>query len=125
VEDPVRVSVFFEKKVQDWALGGLALVLFFSPWLIGFATSFAAWCAWFASVFLAYLGVAASLSQGEHWEEWATAMLGVGLIFAPWLLGFGAGANADRTFWLVGALTVVISIWADWLHWHPYAPQKQ
>jgi len=111
-------SVFFSKKAQDWGLLGIALVLFASPWLIGYVGTLAAWLAWFGAVFIGYLGVAASFSQGEHWEEWLAAALGLGLIFAPWLLGFEGRQSVSSAFWLLGTLTVAVSSWAEWLHWH-------
>jgi len=117
-------SVLFSTKAQDWALVGVALVLFVSPWLLHFVGSLSSWCAWFIAIFIAYFGIAASFSQGEHWEEWLTAMLGLILLFLPGLLAITPESNIARSFWLFGALTTLLSIWAHWLRHRPHPTDK-
>lgn len=112
-------SIIFNRKAQDWALVGLAVALFLSPWFFGFAARSSAWIAWFSSLFIAYLGFAATFSRGEDWEEWLCAALGAGLLFGPETVGQPFGIAATTTFWGIGAMTMAISLWAVWLNRRP------
>ncbi|CAM5773374.1 hypothetical protein LMIY3S_04157 [Labrys miyagiensis] len=111
--------IFRGKRFQDLILLLLAFVLFMSPWLLGFAhLETAKWNAGVVAVLLAYVA-SASLSETRQWEEWVTLVLGAWLIAAPWVLRFIADVPATRMHWGVGALTVVISLWAEWTYRHP------
>jgi len=102
------------KKAQDWINLVLAVCLFISPWVIGFAPETApAWNAWIVGIILGALAVA-TLAAFAEWEEWANLMLGLWLIVSPWLLGFAANVNAMWTHVVVGVLVAVISAWAVW-----------
>ncbi len=64
------------KRAQDWCNLVLAVCLFVSPWVMGFATEAApAWNAWAVSAVLAVLAIA-TLSA---FEEWANLALGAGV----------------------------------------------
>jgi hypothetical protein len=104
---------------QDWLNLGLAMWLFLSPWILGFAgmaggsTPFimsASWNAWIlgAAVFVVSLG---SLNSEERWPEWINLVLGVWIFLAPWILGFQMVTNrAGWDHWIVGAAIVVLAI---------------
>ena len=117
-------SVMEGKKAQDWINLVLAVVLFVSPWIMGFAAETApAWNAWIAAIVLGVLAVA-TLAVFAQWEEWANLVVGLWLIVSPLLLGFAANANAMWTHVVLGALVVVVSAWAVWderQHPHPRA----
>ena len=109
------------KKAQDWLNLVLAVALFVSPWVLGFASeTIPAWNAWIVGILLAALAVAA-LSAFAEWEEWSSLVLGVWLIVSPWLLGFMANANAMGTHVVLGVLVVLASAWAVWDFRHPHA----
>ncbi|WP_413989085.1 SPW repeat protein [Labrys okinawensis] len=116
-------ELFFQgKKPQDWLLAISALILFTSPWTLGFTSDVRpAWNAWISAIVLAYLAFA-SLSESKQWEEWVTLALGAWLIGAAWVLGFSADVVATRIHWLIGAMTVVFSLWAEWSFRHPPRP---
>ncbi len=106
------------KRAQDWANLVLAVCLFLSPWVIGFATEAApTWNAWIAGIVLGALAVA-TLSAFAEWEEWANMVIGLWLIVSPWLLGFMANVNAMWTHVILGLLVAAISAWAVWDYRH-------
>ena len=114
-------SILHDKKTQDWILAILAAILFLSPWLVGYQSSMANWCAWISAVIIGFLAMTASFTEAEQWEEWTTALFGVWLIVAPWFLGFTADANVRMIFWPIGILVVLVSLWAEWAYRHPTA----
>jgi len=112
------------KRPQDWILMLLAAILFASPWLLHFrGDERADWSAWVAGLLMAYLSFA-SLSESKQWEEWATLVLGAWLVAAPWLLNFTSDSPAAKVHWLIGALTICISLWAEWTFRHPHLSIK-
>jgi len=107
-----------DRRPQDWVNLILAVLLFISPWVVGFTgETTPAWNAWIVAVVLGVLTIAA-LSAFAEWEEWVNGVLGVWLIVAPWVLGFAASVNAMWTHVVLGVLTVAMSGWAlwDWRH---------
>jgi hypothetical protein len=109
------------KKAQDWANVVLAIAVFISPWVIGFAAeAVPSWNAWIVGVMLGALAVAA-ISAFAEWEEWLNLALGLWLAASPWLLGFTANMNVMWTNVVLGLLVAVVSLWAVWDHHHPHA----
>lgn len=109
------------KRGQDLINLILAVCLFISPWIIGFAAeTTAAYNAWIIGVVLGALAVA-TLAVFAEWEEWVNLVLGLWLIVSPWLLGFMANADAMATHVILGVLVVVASAWAVWDVHHPHA----
>ena len=59
-----------EKNVQDWINLICGVLLFISPWALGFSKDLmAARAAWAGGVIIFVMGVAA-LAQFVEWEEW-------------------------------------------------------
>ena len=117
----MAIQLMEGRKVQDWVNLVLAVCLFISPWIIGFAAEAApARNAWIIGVVLGALAVA-TLSVFAEWEEWVNLVLGLWLIVSPWLLGFVANANAMATHVVLGVLVVAASAWAVWDSRHPHA----
>jgi len=116
-------ELFFQgKKPQDCLIAIFAVLLFASPWMLGFASDpKPAWSAWIAAVLLAYFAFT-SLAESKQWEEWVTLALGAWLVVAPWALGFSADVAAERIHWLIGAMTIAVSLWAEWSFRHPPRP---
>jgi hypothetical protein len=122
MEGAMTLSIIRDKKSQDWMLVVLAAALFVSPWIMGFhGVAMAAWCAWIFAVILAGLAFA-SLREVDQWEEWVTALVGLWLVAAPWLLGFSEDVGARGAYMVIGLLTIVVSLWAEWSFRHPFHP---
>lgn len=118
-------TLFTGKRLQDWLLVLLAVGLFASPWLAGYrALPLPTWHAWVMAFLLAYISFSA-LAEARQWEEWVTLVFGIWLIAAPFVLGFSTDMAAARVHWLVGALTVAISLLAEWRFRHPFATSSK
>jgi hypothetical protein len=105
-------------KGQDWANLVLAVLLFISPWVIGFSgDKMAAWNAWVVGVIIAVLAIAA-LSAFAVWEEWINLLLGLWLIISPWVLGYAPDMGARWTAVILGIIAALISASAVWSYQH-------
>jgi len=107
----------------NWLNLLLAIWLFISPWVIGFAygagnaeavtlpnAGAAAWNAWVIAVIVGVLSIAA-IAKLAVWEDWVNLVLGVWLFFSPWILGY---AGLDAAMWnslVVGFLIGLLAIW--------------
>lgn len=101
-------------KARDWINLVLAVLLFISPWVLGFKGEMApAWNAWIFGVILAILALA-EISAFAEWEEWISALLGIWLIIAPFVLSFASQTHAMWTHVILGALTAIVSFWSVW-----------
>ena len=77
-----------EKNVQDWINLICGVLLFVSPWALGFAGDLmAARTAWVGGAIIFVMSVAA-LVQFVEWEEWVALIVGALVIIAPWVLRF-------------------------------------
>jgi hypothetical protein len=110
------------RKIQDWANLVLAVCVFISPWVVGFAAeTVPTWNAWIVGLMLGILATAA-ISAFAEWEEWLNLVLGLWLIASPWLLGFASNVNAMWTNMVLGLLVAAVSLWAVWDNrHHPHA----
>ena len=74
-----------EKNVQDWINLICGVLLFVSPWALGFSDDLmAARTAWVGGVVIFVMG-AAALMQFAEWEEWVALIVGALVISAPWV----------------------------------------
>ena len=103
-------------KPQDWITLVLAVLLFVSPWALGYVDhERAAQMARASAIVIGFTAFGALLAS---WEEWLNLILGVWLIFAPWIVGFASVAIAMRTNVAVGALIALFSAWELWTVHH-------
>jgi uncharacterized membrane protein HdeD (DUF308 family) len=110
-----------EKNVQDWINLICGVLLFVSPWALGFSREImAARTAWVGGVFIFVMGVAA-LVQFVEWEEWVALIVGALVILAPWVLGFPTLHVAMLSCVVLGAIVVLSSISEIWAVHHPAA----
>jgi hypothetical protein len=65
----------------------LALFLFVSPWLFGYAGADARIDIWASGAVIALVSFA-SFVVFSGWEAWLNLLLGVWLVVSPWVLGF-------------------------------------
>ena len=113
------------ERWRDWVMLVLGAWLFLSPWILGFATGVpvgaeavagptaAAWNAWIVGVVVAVLAIWA-IAMFAEWQDWLNGILGVWLIIAPWVLGFGGLAAAAWNHVIVGLLVLVLAAWELW-----------
>jgi uncharacterized membrane protein HdeD (DUF308 family) len=108
------------KSVQEWInlVGGV--LLFISPWTLGFSGDLmAARTAWVGGIVIAVMGIAA-LVQFAEWEDWVALIAGVLMIISPWVLGFAAMHFAAWTMVMLGLIVVLASVSEIWIvHHHP------
>ena len=109
------------KNVQDWINLICGVLLFVSPWALGFSSEImAARTTWVGGVIIFVMGVAA-LVQFVEWEEWVALILGALVILAPWILGFPTLHVAMLSCVVLGAIVVLSSISEIWAVHHPAA----
>ncbi len=115
------------RRWQDWANLVLAVWLFISPWVLGFAAGAtaagsgapatgaggaiypAAWNAWVFGVITAIVTLWA-MAQSASWQEWISVLIGIWLFVAPWVLRFSGMQAAAWDHWIVGALIFIVSL---------------
>ena len=106
------------KNGQDWANLVLAILLFISPWALGFASvNSAAWNAWVVAIAIAVVAIAA-ITAFAVWEEWINLLLGLWLIASPWALNFSADARPMWVHVVLGIIAAVMAAWALWSNQH-------
>lgn len=110
---------------RDWVMLVLAVWLFLSPWVLGFAAPMvaageaaagftsAAWNAWILGVVIAVLSLWAAFQFAE-WHDWVTGVLGVWLVVSPWIVGFTALGAALWNTVVVGLLILALAAWELW-----------
>jgi hypothetical protein len=111
---------------EDWLDLGLGVVVFLSPWALGYAGSDqpgaagASWSAWLTGPVIAATSLA-SLIRFDDWAEWVNVLLGVWLIVAAWVLGFTGIATATASHIILGALVAALAAWELWREYNPAA----
>lgn len=102
-----------QQRWQDWVGLILGILLFLSPWIIGFSTmSAAASSAWVIGVVTFVLFAVALFQPEQQWEEWINLVLAVLLLIAPYAMGFVYVVGAAYTHWILGILIGADAIWA-------------
>jgi hypothetical protein len=96
--------------VINLILGG---VLFFSPWLFDLSTGAQWQIASIVGIIIAVLSIAA-LAAFAVWEEWFILFAGIGLMVAPWLLGF-QDSDAMTIDVAIGAVVTLLAGFEVWL----------
>jgi hypothetical protein len=109
---------------QDWVNLVLAVWLFISPWVLGFAAGRTvastpagigatmtnpSWDAWIFGVITAIVALSAMFSRAP-WQEWISLLIGIWLFIAPWVLAFSGMQNPAWDHWIVGALVFLVAL---------------
>ena len=101
-------------RVKHWqdpgnALAGVWLVI--SPWVLGFSNvTIAATTTIAVGVLLVATSVGA-MQFAQAWEEWLDAILGVGLVLLPFVVGFDGVLPALQNALACGALVTFLALW--------------
>jgi hypothetical protein len=107
------------ERWQDWINLVLAVCLFISPWVLGFADErIATWDVWACAVVVAVFSIAALVNFAE-WEEWVSLVVGVWLAVSPWVLQFAAASPAIWAALVIGILVALVAAWEIWSTRHP------
>jgi uncharacterized membrane protein HdeD (DUF308 family) len=113
-----------EKNVQDWINLVCAVLLFISPWVLGFSGNLtAARTAWVGGIIIFVMAVAAMVQFAE-WEEWVALIVGILVLISPWVLGFAAVHAALWTCVVLGIIVALSSISELWVVHHPAIPAR-
>ena len=114
-----------KERWRDWVMLVLAVWLFLSPWILGFAAALpaaagealsgspAAWNAWIVGIAIAAVAIWA-IVMFAPWQDWVNGVLGAWLVIAPWVLGFGSLATAAWNHVIVGLLVLALAAWELW-----------
>jgi SPW repeat len=93
----------------------LAVWLFLSPWIVGFAgVTAAAWTAWLSAIAIAAFAIAA-LAVSAEWEEWINLILGIWVLISPWVVGVGTQSNPAITLFFTGLVVAAIAAIELWI----------
>ena len=93
------------------------IILFISPWLLGFATEAAGWNAWLSGALLTGVSIACIAAFAE-WEEWIDLAIGLWIIASPWALHYPAGAPGTKVHLMVGIIVSVLAAVELWKEHH-------
>jgi hypothetical protein len=100
-------------KLCDVANLILGAILFFSPWIFGFAAGSASANAYVAGLAIAILAIAA-LAAFAVWEEWLNLVVGLWTLVSPWVLGF-QGTTAMTVHVVIGAAVAILAAIELWI----------
>jgi hypothetical protein len=97
------------KRWEDWMDMLLGIWLIISPFLLAYEGGYGGVSAWNSYVVGAVLVVAtfSAIKKPMIWQEWVGLLLGLWLIFSPFILGFRAESAAA---WNQGAIGLIIAI---------------
>jgi hypothetical protein len=109
------MNVWSNEKYCDLANLVLGAVLFFSPWIFGFASGPQSQNAWISGIVIAILSIAA-LAAFAVWEEWLNLIAGLWAIVSPWILKF-QGTTAMTVHVVIGVLVVALAAIELWLRY--------
>jgi len=107
----MEVIMKTKQRWQDWINLIAGVWLFISPWLFGFSHMGFSWDAFVMGAVVIIFSVWA-LSDKRQWEEWVNLIIGIWVFFSPWILGFSGMSAALWNMLIVGAVVVILSIWA-------------
>lgn len=108
------VKPFVYRHWQDWADVLLGIVVLISPWILNFTHAAApTWNAVIVGAAIVAISVLA-IRHLEPWEEWLNVALGLWLIVAPWVLGYGEANNAVASHVGLGLLITLLAASEIW-----------
>ena len=103
----------FTRRWQEWVSLVAGAWLFASPWILGFTgVAVAAWSAYILGAAVVVAASWALTAQQARNAEYIGALLGALVFIAPWALGYVGERVASLDAWIVGAVIVVVSLWA-------------
>jgi hypothetical protein len=96
-------------RLQDWVTLVAGLYAALSPiWVSTSGERSGAWALIILGALVVVSSLVALAMPALAAAEWLTALVGVLLFVAPWVLGFTDRVGASWTAWVVGAIAVVL-----------------
>jgi hypothetical protein len=92
----------------DWINLLLAIALFISPWVFGFAAGVTTTNAMVGGVIIGVVAIIALVSFAQ-WEEWVNLVAGLGVAVSPWVIGF---AGETTAVWVHVAIGLAVAVLA-------------
>src|SRR5262249_31129491 len=92
----------------DWINLVLAIILFVSPWVLGFPAGVASVNAMIAGLVIGVIAIGALVSFAQ-WEEWVTLVLGLWSLISPWILGFSDATGATWVHVIIGLAVAILA----------------
>ena len=107
-------KILEHKHMQDWANLALAILLFISPWVLGFSAEQAPSVnAWVSAIVIGALALGA-IGKFYQWEEWVNLLAGLWVVVSPWILGFAVVTAAMWVHVVLGLLVAAAAAWEIW-----------
>ncbi len=99
------------KLWQDWVILAASGWLFFSPFILGFATLThpAAWVAFVCAIAL-FVSASEALVVPDALEEWVDGGVAIAMIASPWVLGYGGDTVPAVNAVVVGLLVLGFAV---------------
>ena len=96
---------------QDWVILAVSGWLFFSPFILGFATLSdpAAWVAFVCGIAL-FISASEALVVPDSLEEFVNGGVGLAMIASPWLTGYSSETAPTANAVLIGLLVVGLAV---------------
>jgi hypothetical protein len=91
----------------------LGLFLFLSPWLFAYAGNMGKLDAWTSGLAIVLVSIMTLIAFSE-WEEWLNFLLGLWLIFSPWILEL-SNKTAIHLSVGVGVIVIYLALLDLWL----------
>src|SRR5262249_48384206 len=103
-----------ENAYIHWINLVLAIILFASPWVLGFPAGVASINAMIAGLVIGVLAIGALVAFAP-WEEWINLVLGLWTFISPWILGFGPATGATWIHVMPGLAVAILAGVELWL----------
>lgn len=98
---------------QDWINMLAGAWLFITPWIWNYAVvPVAAWNFWITGIVMVLGSLWALSAPAVSGAEWFDALVGAWTFLSPWVLGFAGLAAAAWNAWIVGAVFLILALWA-------------
>jgi hypothetical protein len=98
---------------QDWVNLVAGIVLFIAPWYsVTWGHIASSWDAWILGIAIVLVALWALATASSTAPEAINIILGAWVFISPWVLGFASLAAIAWSFWIIGAIVVILSAWA-------------
>jgi len=97
----------------DWVNLVLGIALVISPWVLAFPAGAATYNAVIAGLVIGLVAIGAIVAFAQ-WEEWVNLIVGIWVLIAPFILGFGGAATAMWTHVVIGLVVAILAAVELW-----------